>query len=148
MNFQRPSVARAVQTQTGHQFPFISRFPGLSQLFGISVPVTDATVTAAEQKALVEEATVAALEDLPAEEKEQWDEQEKILKEDIATYTTKKPQHVSGYTSWDGKRCVVWYYIVEDLYGVEVTFNANLTTGPKFQTLAEAQTYAQQATQV
>ena len=123
-------------------------FAALRPQYQRSAPVTAATETAAEQKALVVEASTAALEDVPAEERELVDEQEKILLEDIATYTTKKPQHVHTYTSWDGKTSKVWYYIVEDLYGVECTFNPNLTTGPKFQTLLEAQTYATQTTKV
>ncbi len=151
MNFQRPSVARAIQTNTGHQFPLISRLPTMSRLLGISAtasPTDTAAAAAAQQVADLEAATVAALEEVPAEEVEIVDDQEETLLADIATYTTTKPQHVHTYTSWDGKRCLVWYYIVEELYGVECTFNTNLSTGPKFQTLLEAQTYAKQATKV
>ena len=148
MNYERPSVARAVQTQTGHQFPFISRFPAMSRLLGISVPMDAVAATAAQQQALVIEAATAALEEVPAEEMELVDEEERLHKEDIATYTTKQPQHVSTYTSWDGKTSKIWYYIVEDLYGVEATFNPNLTTGPRFHRFVEAQTYAKEATRL
>lgn len=148
MNFMQQ-----VQAKTGHDFPYLQRLRWFRMRMA-TVPAVPANGTVpsngtqapAVTQADVEVAAEAAEAAMTAETITSLDEMEAEQKAEIATHTVKKPQHVGGYTSWDGKYSKVWYYPSVELYGVEVTFNTSLSTGPRFSRLSEAHAYAQEST--
>jgi len=144
------NLAQQIHARTGHNFPILSRFPWFSSRLAAPPAVGNGAAANGATVEEVVEAAAEAHEAMDAEEKTFWDENEAKQKEELANrlYPPTKPELMGGYTSWEGKRSEIWYYPKDELYGVVCIFNPSLNTGPRFEHLSEAQTYAVQATRV
>lgn len=115
-----------------------------ARIFGRFFKRNKGTTTGAEE-APAPEAPVVTPAVITPEESAQFSEMEQKQKEEVAQLHLTAPQHVGGTANWQGVEAEVWYYPDVQKYGVIVTENPTLNSGPKFSSLEEANAYARGA---